>query len=94
MALPGRAGRAIRKKRSWPVSGQDGERLIPAGRLLVRPRAAGRAVQRLDVPKTQRIWVAALLCQSGPALAIFEPGSACGMPYAPLHRRRAVGPPR
>jgi len=35
-----------------------------------------------------------LLCQSGPALAIFEPGSACGMPYAPLHRRRAVGPPR
>src|SRR5262249_34284624 len=35
-------------------------------------------------PRPHRIWVAALLCQSGPALAIFEPGSACGMPYAPL----------
>src|SRR5260370_34670489 len=27
--------------------------------------------------------VAGLVCQSGPALAIREPGSACGMPYAP-----------
>src|SRR3954471_2622604 len=30
------------------------------------------------------ICVAGLVCQSEPALAIFEPGSACGMPYAPL----------
>ena len=29
------------------------------------------------------IWVAGLLCQSEPALAILEPGSDCGMPYAP-----------
>src|SRR5271165_4878911 len=29
------------------------------------------------------ICVAASVCQSGPALAILEPGSACGMPYAP-----------
>src|SRR5436305_12534516 len=29
------------------------------------------------------ICVAALACQSGPALAIREPGSACGMPKAP-----------
>jgi hypothetical protein len=27
--------------------------------------------------------VAALVCQSGPALAIREPGSACGIPKAP-----------
>jgi len=30
------------------------------------------------------IWVLALVCQSDPAVAIFDPGSACGMPYAPL----------
>jgi hypothetical protein len=29
------------------------------------------------------ICVAGLVCQSGPALAIFAPGSACGMPKAP-----------
>src|SRR5690242_18903071 len=29
------------------------------------------------------ICVAALVCQSGPALAIREPGSACGIPKAP-----------
>ena len=29
------------------------------------------------------ICVPALVCQSGPALAILLPGSACGMPYAP-----------
>src|SRR5580693_5207053 len=29
------------------------------------------------------ICVAASVCQSGPALAILEPGRACGMPYAP-----------
>src|SRR5580693_7472978 len=34
-------------------------------------------------PKPHRICVAALVCQSGPALAIREPGSACGMPSAP-----------
>jgi hypothetical protein len=28
--------------------------------------------------------VAALDCQFDPALAIFDPGSACGMPYAPV----------
>src|ERR1700712_1517698 len=33
-------------------------------------------------PRPQRIWVSALLSQFGPAEAIFEPGSACGMPYA------------
>src|SRR6059058_981178 len=30
------------------------------------------------------IWVAGLVRQSPPALAILEPGNACGMPYAPL----------
>jgi hypothetical protein len=34
--------------------------------------------------RPQLIWVAALVAQSLPALAIFEPGSACGMPVAPL----------
>src|SRR5215469_16691888 len=34
-------------------------------------------------PRPQRIWVAGLVCQSAPALAILDPGSACGMPYAP-----------
>jgi len=34
-------------------------------------------------PRPHLIWVAGLVCQSAPALAIFEPGSACGMPYAP-----------
>lgn len=29
------------------------------------------------------IWVAGLVRQSEPAEAIFEPGSDCGMPYAP-----------
>src|SRR6185312_530494 len=33
--------------------------------------------------KPHLICVAALVCQSGPALAIREPGSACGMPKAP-----------
>jgi hypothetical protein len=33
--------------------------------------------------KPHVICVAALVCQSGPALAIREPGSACGMPKAP-----------
>src|SRR5215475_11110125 len=33
--------------------------------------------------RPQRICVLALDSQSGPALAIFEPGSACGIPYAP-----------
>ena len=31
----------------------------------------------------QMIWVAGLVRQSLPSLAIFEPGRACGMPYAP-----------
>jgi hypothetical protein len=30
--------------------------------------------------RPQVICVAAFVCQSGPALAIREPGSACGMP--------------
>src|SRR5215469_12508778 len=34
-------------------------------------------------PRPQRIWVAGLVCQSAPALAILDPGSACGMPNAP-----------
>src|SRR5215831_7956070 len=34
-------------------------------------------------PRPQRIWVAGLVCQSAPALASLDPGSACGMPYAP-----------
>src|SRR5205809_2117414 len=34
-------------------------------------------------PSPQRIWVAGFVCQSAPALAILEPGSACGIPYAP-----------
>src|SRR6266700_2059280 len=34
-------------------------------------------------PRPQRIWVAGFVCQSGPALAIFAPGRACGIPYAP-----------
>src|SRR5215469_13112585 len=33
--------------------------------------------------RPQRIWVLALLRQFGPAVAILEPGRACGMPYAP-----------
>ena len=28
--------------------------------------------------------MAGFVCQSGPALAIFDPGMACGMPKAPL----------
>src|SRR5947209_2699736 len=31
----------------------------------------------------QSIWVAASVFQSEPSLAIFLPGRACGMPYAP-----------
>src|SRR4030095_11667867 len=31
----------------------------------------------------QMIWVAGFVLQSLPSLAIFEPGSAWGMPYAP-----------
>src|SRR5581483_1495605 len=34
-------------------------------------------------PRPHLICVAALVCQSAPALAIFPPGSACGMPNAP-----------
>src|SRR5689334_9114686 len=34
-------------------------------------------------PRPQRIWVAGLVCQSGPAEAILAPGRACGIPYAP-----------
>src|SRR6185437_2041096 len=33
--------------------------------------------------KPHLICVAALVCQSGPALAMRDPGSACGMPKAP-----------
>jgi hypothetical protein len=35
--------------------------------------------------------VAASVCQSAPALAIFEPGSACGIPYAPELGFEALG---
>src|SRR3954465_10316032 len=35
-------------------------------------------------PRPHLIWVVALFAQSGPAEAILPPGSACGMPYAPL----------
>src|SRR5215470_11048038 len=34
-------------------------------------------------PRPHLICVAGFVCQSAPADAIFEPGSACGMPYAP-----------
>lgn len=34
-------------------------------------------------PRPQRIWVRALVRQFDPALAIFDPGRACGIPYAP-----------
>jgi hypothetical protein len=37
----------------------------------------------MDVARPQRICVAASDCQSEPALDIFEPGKAWGMPYAP-----------
>ena len=36
------------------------------------------------------IWVAGLVSQSAPALAILLPGSACGIPYAPLPRLCAL----
>ena len=39
----------------------------------------------------QMIWVAGLVCQSAPALAILDPGSACGSPYAPELRFVACG---
>jgi len=41
-------------------------------------------------PRPHLIWVAASVCQSGPALAIFDPGSAWGMPYAPVDGLLAV----
>ncbi len=34
-------------------------------------------------PNPHLIWVAGLVCQSAPALAILLPGSDCGMPNAP-----------
>src|SRR5918998_2519721 len=34
-------------------------------------------------PTAQMIWVAGLVRQSLPALAILDPGNACGIPYAP-----------
>ena len=36
--------------------------------------------------RPQRIWVLAQERQCRPADAIFEPGTACGMPYAPEYR--------
>ena len=33
-------------------------------------------------PGPHPIWVARFVCQSAPALAIVEPGSACGIPQA------------
>ncbi|MNW63938.1 hypothetical protein D3C74_421760 [compost metagenome] len=41
-------------------------------------------------PSPQVIWVAGLVRQSAPALAILEPGRACGIPYAPLDLFSAV----
>ena len=38
----------------------------------------------------QMIWVAGLVRQSLPTLAIFEPGKACGMPVRPRARVRRV----
>jgi len=35
--------------------------------------------------------VAGFVCQTGPALAIFEPGSASGIPYAPGYGLLACG---
>ena len=43
----------------------------------------------LMYPRPHRIWVAGLVRQSAPALAIFPAGSDCGMPYAPEDGLRA-----
>ena len=38
----------------------------------------------LMYPSPHLIWVAGLVFQSDPADSILDPGSACGIPYAPL----------
>src|SRR5262249_34014339 len=58
--------------------------LVPATRLVARPRAAERAVERLDVPQAPPDLSGRIALPVRPALAIFEPGSACGTPCAPL----------
>ena len=55
-----------------------GERLVPADVLRVRPGLARRAVAALHVAEAPFDLVAAFVSQSAPAVAIFEPGSACG----------------
>lgn len=40
--------------------------------------------------KPHRICVAGFVCQSEPATAIFDPGNACGIPYAPDDELLAV----